>query len=227
MISNALRISTARIVSGFAVVVISIMVLFITPLARAQNSEEHKFNANVGVGVTPLVGDISTRLNTGWHITVGAGYNIAPSFGVDLEYMYTGLGVSQSALNALDVPNGNAHVNSLTIDPIWRFKRGERFGAYVIVGGGYYRRTVEFTAPTTAVVDVFDPWWGYIGPVIVPVNQILGSVTTNAGGVNGGLGTTIDLGHGGIKFYGEIRYHYAATHRSRTQMLPITFGVRW
>jgi opacity protein-like surface antigen len=227
MISNALRILTPRIISGFSLGILSLMVLTITPSAGAQTSEGHKFNFNVGAGVTPLVGDISARLNTGWHVTIGAGYNFVPSFGVDAEYMYTGLGVNQSVLNQLSVPNGDAHVHSVTIDPIFRFKRGERFGAYAIVGGGYYRRTVEFFQPTTAVVDVFDPWWGYIGPVIVPVNQILGSVTSNAGGFNAGLGTTINLGGSGLKFYGEVRYHYANTHRSRTEMLPITFGIRW
>jgi hypothetical protein len=226
-ISNAFHIPPRRIIPRFAIPILAMMVLSIAPLAGAQSSEDHKWNFNVGGGVTPLVGDISSRLNTGWNVTVGGGYKIVPSFGVDVEYMYNSFGVSQSALNALDVPNGDAHVHSITINPIWRFKRGERFGAYAIVGGGFYRRTVEFTQPTTAVVDVFDPWWGYIGPVIVPINQVLGSVTSNAGGVNGGLGTTIALGHGGIKFYGEIRYHYAATHRSHTQMLPITFGIRW
>ena len=227
MVSNSLNISARREIARFAVPVLVFMVLSLASLAGAQTSEEHKWNFNVGAGVTPMVGDISSRLNTGWHVTVGGGYNVAPSFGVSMEYMYNGLGVSRSALDELDVPSGNAHVHSLTVNPIWRFKRGERFGAYAIVGGGYYRRTVQFTQPTTAIVNVFDPWWGYVGPVVVPINQILGSVTSNAGGVNAGLGTTIDLGHGGAKFYGEIRYHYAATHRSRTQMLPITFGIRW
>jgi hypothetical protein len=227
MVSNSLNISARRVIARFAAPVLAFMVLSLASSAGAQTLEEHKWNFNVGAGVTPLVGDVSSRLNTGWHVTVGGGYNIVPSFGLDLEYMYTGLGVSRSALDALDVPSGNAHVHSLTVNPIWRFKRGERFGAYAIVGGGYYRRTVQFTQPTAAIVNVFDPWWGYVGPVVVPINVVLGSVTSNAGGVNAGLGTTIGLGHSGIKFYGEIRYHYAATHRDRTQMIPITFGLRW
>jgi hypothetical protein len=226
MMNGTLHTSKGLVISRFVIPVLLFMVLFITSLASAQ-TEEHRWNFNVGAGVTPLVGDISGRLNTGWNVTVGGGYNFAPTFGVDVEYMYNGLGISNRVLNALDVPNGDAHVHSVTLNPIWRFRTGERVGGYVIVGGGYYRRTVEFTQPTAAVVDIFDPWWGYVGPAIVPVNQVLGSVTSNAGGANAGLGMTIGLGHSGMKFYGEIRYHYAATHRSRTQMLPITFGVRW
>jgi hypothetical protein len=62
--------------------------------------------------------------------------------------------------------------------------------AYVLAGGGYLRRTVEFTQPTLAQTIVFDPWWGYFGPGLVPVQQILGSFTSNSsvfdvgGGVN-------------------------------------------
>jgi opacity protein-like surface antigen len=209
--------------SALAVVVAA---LSVACSLHAQTESEHKWDAHAGAGVSPLVGDISDRLNTGWHFTVGGGYNLAESVGVTLEYMYNGFGVKKSVLNALNVPSGDAHMQSVTINPIWRFKTGGRLGAYVIVGGGYYRRTVEFTQPTLALVDVFDPWWGYVGPVIIPVNRVIGSATSNAGGANAGLGMTIGLG-GGVKFYSEIRYHYAATHRSRTQILPVTFGLRW
>jgi len=217
-------LSTQKNDTRFILPVLALAVISIASSGYAQT--DHKFNFNVGAGVTPLVGDIRHRLNTGWNISVGGGYNFAPTFGITAEYSYFGLGVDPSVLHALSVPDGNAHVHAVTLNPVWRFKNGERFGAYATVGAGYYRRTVEFTQPTTAIVDVFDPWWGYVGPVIIPTNQVLGSVTSNAGGVNGGLGATVGI-KGGVKFYTEIRYHYANTHRSRTQLLPITFGVRW
>src|SRR5258708_37585663 len=100
-ISSAFHIPPGRIIPRFAIPILAIMVLSIAPMACAQISEEHKWNVNVGGGVTPLVGDISRRLNTGWHITVGGGYNIASSFGVDLEYMFNRFRASQSALHAL------------------------------------------------------------------------------------------------------------------------------
>jgi hypothetical protein len=220
-----------RTISKRAVPALVVMAFSISLSLNAQtasDSPEHRWNFNVGGGVTPTVGDISSRLNTGGHFTVGGGYNFTNSLGVALEYMYTGFGVDRSVLRALDVPDGDAHMHSVTLNPIWHFKTVGRFGGYAIGGGGFYRRTVEFTQPTTAIVTVFDPWWGYLGPAIVSANQVLGSVTSNAGGINAGLGITIDLGHGGTKFYGEIRYHYAATHRARnTQILPVTFGIRW
>jgi opacity protein-like surface antigen len=223
MALSTLRISTSKVMIS----ALPIAILLISSPLPAQVGPGQRWSLNVGGGVTPLVGDISSRLNTGWHVTAGGGYNFNPSFGINLEYSYTGLGVSRAVLNSLSVPNGNAHVNAITLNPIWRFATGERFAAYFTAGGGYYRRTVQFTQPTAAVVTVFDPWWGYFGPAIVPVNQVLGSVTSNAGGANAGVGITTPLGRGGLKLYAEIRYHYAATHRDRTQLLPVTFGIRW
>jgi len=198
MAIRKVNILIPRTISKFAVAVLIVMVFSISSSLNAQtpsDSPEHRWNFNVGGGVTPTLGDISSRLNTGGHFTVGGGYNFTSSVGVTLEYMYTGFGVDRSVLRALDVPDGNAHMHSITLNPFWRFKTAGRFGGYVIGGGGFYRRTVEFTQPTTAIVTVFDPWWGYLGPALVPANQVLGSVTSNAGGVNAGLGMTIDLGH--------------------------------
>jgi hypothetical protein len=209
------------------VVTLASTIFWFNSSLNAQSDIDRRWDFSVGVGVTPPIADLRSRLNTGWHIAAGAGYNFNRTFGVRVEYMYNGFGVKQSVLNALSVPNGDAHMNSITLDPVFHFKTMGRFGGYLIGGGGFYRRTVQFTQPTTAIVDVFDPWWGYLGPAIIPVNRVIGSATSNAGGVNAGLGLDIDLGHGGAQFYSELRYHYAATHRSRTQLLPITFGVRW
>jgi hypothetical protein len=43
--------------------------------------------------------------------------------------------------------------------------------------------------PTLAQTLVFDPWWGYFGPALIGVNQILGAVTSYSGtfDVGGGL----------------------------------------
>jgi hypothetical protein len=217
-------VATRRTFRRFIISMLALAVISTVSPANAQY--EHRFNFNVGGSVVPLVGDISSRLNTGWNVTAGGGVNLAPTFGINAEYSYFGLGVDQSVLNSLDVPEGNAHIHAITVNPMWRFVNGERFGAYAIAGVGYYRRTVEFTQPTTALVTVFDPWWGYVGPFAVPAHQVLGSATSNAGGVNAGFGLTLGT-KGGVKFYTEARYHYANTHRSRTQMVPVTFGIRW
>ena len=72
MLSNGSPLYTGRTMWTCSLLVLSIVVLFTAPVG-AQTSEEHRWNFNVGAGVTPLVGDISSRLTTGWHVTVGGG----------------------------------------------------------------------------------------------------------------------------------------------------------
>jgi hypothetical protein len=115
---------------------------------------------------------------------------------------------------------------SLTVGPMWRFPIGGMVDGYVLGGVGWYRRTVEFTQPTVGVIDVIDPWWGYIGPVFVPTNQVLGSVTKDAFGGNAGGGVSVKLGESGAAVFAEVRYHYANTKPTSTAVVPVSFGLR-
>lgn len=83
----------------------------------------------------------------------------------------------------------------LTVDPVLRFINIGPVHTYGIIGAGYYRRTVQFTRPTTAVVTVFNSVVGYFGPAICtcPANQVLGTITKGADGANAGLGASIKV----------------------------------
>jgi hypothetical protein len=89
------------------------------------------------------------------------------------------------------------------------------------------RRTVEFTQPTLAQTIVFDPWWGYFGPGLVSVNQVLGSVSSDAGMYNVGAGVNIPLPRTAIKLYVEGRYMHGFTPDANTRIVPLTVGIRW
>ena len=89
------------------------------------------------------------------------------------------------------------------------------------------RRTVQFTQPTLAQVTIFDPWWGYLGPALVPVNQVLGSVSSSAGAVDVGAGLDIPLPRTTAKLYLEARYMRGFTSREDTAVVPLTVGLRW
>src|SRR5258706_16293045 len=82
------------------------MIACFTGIAAAQE-EEHKWTANVGAGFTPLVGALDQRLDNGWNISFGGGYNFNDHFSLDAQVMYNGLGVSRGVLNELAVPGGN------------------------------------------------------------------------------------------------------------------------
>lgn len=104
----------------------------------------------------------------------------------------------------------------MTLNPIWRFRIGGPVGGYIIGGGGYYQRQERFIIPGQA----FIPFFG-----LVEADQEIHQ-NDDAGGVNIGAGLTCNLGWG-TKFFVEARYHHIFTPGADTQIIPITFGLRW
>jgi opacity protein-like surface antigen len=202
-----------------------LLLLSTSVYSRAQDDTPYTFNA--GAGVSPLVGAISSRLNSGWHITFGGGYNFTPHFTTTIDYTYNGFGVSQKVLNEAGVPSGNAHMQSITVNPKLRLNRHSKFDPYVTGGVGYYRRTVEFTRPALVPVFIYDPFFGVFFDTLVPADEVLGRIIEDGVGGSLGGGFDIKLGDSGLKFFSEARYHYANTGRIVTRMVPVTFGIRW
>jgi hypothetical protein len=195
------------------------------PCANAQD-EFHHFTVNLGGGYTPVVGRLGDTLEGGGNVQVGGGFNFNRYFGVLGTFSFNHLGVARSALNTLEVPDGQARVYSFTVDPKFTvpFTRGS---FYVVAGGGWLRRTVEFTRPTVAETIIFDPWWGYFGPALVPANQILGTITQDTGVWDVGVGFNVPLPRTGLKMYIESRYYDGLTDNTHTMLVPITVGIRW
>lgn len=180
-----------------------------------------------GVGFTSPVRWSEDRLDTGFNFTANGGLNLKPRIGAKLEFGYNQLGLASSVLQAVGVPSGSARVYSLTLNPEIRVNPRGRFDEYLTFGGGYYRRTVEFTEPTVALFTGFDPFYGVFVPVGVPVQQVLGYYSQNKGGLNVGGGVTIRFREDSrAKFFAESKYHYIFTN-GRTTLLPVTFGIRW
>lgn len=194
-------------------------------MALAQE-EGHKWSANVGAGFTPLIGALDKRLDNGWHITFGGGYRVTSHLTLGGQVMYNGLGVSRGVLNEFGVPDGNAHIWAFTAEPKLSLAPGHHFSPYLVGGVGYYRRVVQFTQPTVAAITVFDPFFFGFFPVLVPADQVLGTITRDGIGGNGGFGFEVGMPHG-VKFYTEARFHYASTGAIPTRMIPFTIGVRF
>ena len=204
--------------------IIAVLVFCVT-ICQAQ--DEHKWTVEGGGGVSPLVGDISGRLDTGWHVMFGAGYNFTRHFTVTGDFMYNGFGVSRRVLNEANVPDGNAHMWSLTANPKLRVNPDWKIDPYAVGGIGYYRRVVEFTQPTLVPTLIFDPFFGIFFNTLIPADQVIGTITRDGMGGSIGGGVDIKLGSSGMKLFTEIRYHHANTGSVDTQMVPITVGIRW
>lgn len=189
--------------------------------------EYHHFTFNVGGGFTGIAGSEAGKLDHGGNFQAGAGFNFNEHLGILGTFSFNQLGVTRSALNAAAQPDGNARVYSLTFDPVLRFPVFGGVRGYVLAGGGWLRRTVQFTQPTLAQVTIFDPWWGYFGPALIPVNQVLGSVSSNAGAIDAGAGLDIPLPRTSAKLYVEARYVRGFTSRADTEIVPLTVGFRF
>lgn len=193
---------------------------------RAQNV--NKFTFNVGGGFTEPVRYAEGVLDRGFNVNAGAGVNFLHNFGIIAEFGYNHLGLASAALAAAGVPDGSTRIYSVTANPIVRFNPRGRFDVYFVGGGGLYRRTIEFTEPTTVPVTAFDPFYGVFYPAAVPAQTVLGSFTQNKGGLNIGGGVSVRIvGDSNTKFFAETRYHYLFTTPVRTTILPVTFGLRW
>jgi opacity protein-like surface antigen len=194
--------------------------------AAAQNNNHITFDA--GAGFSEPVRATDGRVNTGFNVNAGVGVNFVPAFGLKAEFGFNRFDLSDRSLNTAGVPGGNARVYSVTLAPIVRFHPHGRFDPYVIGGGGFYRRTVDFTQPTIATGTVFDPFYGFSYPVAYPANTVLASFVQNKMGWNVGAGFEVQVkGDSNAKFFAETRYHRIYTTPVRTEMLPVEFGFRW
>jgi opacity protein-like surface antigen len=209
------------------VMVAGVMSLILCAAAVSAQTETAGWNVEVATGVSPTVGDTSNRLKTGFNFNVGGGYEFNDMLELEGNFNYNGLGVADQVLQSLKVPDGTGRLMSLTAGPKVHFPIGGSVRGYVAGGIGWYRRTVEFLQPTTALIDIIDPWWGYLGTAIVPANQVLGTVSDNAFGGNVGGGVSVPLGGSGADFFVDVRYHIANTRGSKTSLVPVSFGIRF
>lgn len=187
----------------------------------------HHLTFNVGGGYTAATPNISTNLDRGGNLQAGVGLNLTRHLGVQGTFMFNGLGITRTALNTAGQPDGFARVYSFTIDPKITLWSTEDASFYVLGGGGWMRRTVEFTQPALVGTVIFHPWFGYFGPALVPTNQVLGSITEDTGTWDVGTRLNFRFPHMPVNFYLEGRFLEGLTNGRHTNIAPITFRIRW
>ena len=191
--------------------------------ASAQFSH---FTGFVGGGFTNPINPIGSRLDTGWNVAAGVGVNANHHFGLMLDFMFNDMPINQRFLNQVQAPDGSVRVWGFTLDPVVHLTQEGPVDFYVTGGGGIYHRTVEYTQPVIQQGVFFDPWFGFY-PAAFGTNQIIGSFGQYKGGINGGAGMSFKLGNSNIKAFAEARYHHIFTRNVATDLIPVTFGIRW
>ncbi len=228
----------------------------------SHNSDgSNKYGFEAAVGFPLPVGDTHAYYNTSWAFQVGGGRNFSKKFGVNLLFDYDHLGVNANTLNnqatvyntdyaaGITGLDANAHVWSFSLNPTYNLIAGDKYGAYVVVGAGFYHKVTNFTSPQQG--QYYDP---YYGPITYVANVNFDHYTSNAPGFSGGFGLTYKASRfAGERFFVEARYVYidnsqrtgvtAATpytvaqaytgtnffpaNSNRTSYVPIKVGVRF
>lgn len=235
-----------------------------------------KYDFFIGGGFGMPTGDQFNYAKTSWGFGGGGGRMFNAHVGVNLEFNYDEFGMKGSTLtNQENLYNnyiyqycnsgadcsqvsliggldGNNHVWSFTLDPIYNLRKGEGLGAYIVGGGGFYHKVANFTVPAESEYCDY-----YYGCYPIQSNQIIDHYTSNAGGVNIGFGVDYKFSRfSSERLYGEIRYVHmfnqykpgvdAATcttqtciantaslyndfpyNSQRTSYLPVKFGIRF
>jgi len=178
-----------------------------------------KLALEFGGGWDIATGPTRTTQTRGWNYIMGTGYNFNRRLALLGEYSFNRFTIPPiTAPTEQDfVPTGGIHIWSLTADPKFQYHASERMGAYLIAGGGLYRKSIQ------------------------PGGSCAGScayAVAIAGGANFGTGIALKPSeNSNAKFYAEIRYVWIDTKsqenftdtslNGNTAYIPITAGIRW
>lgn len=205
------------------------IVLIVCACSSAQDTP--RFTFNIGGGPTWPTQSVSNLANMSGNFVVGGGANFSKMFGVDAEYMWNDLPPKTGIVALTNASSGSARLQSVTGNLILHAPEKKKFGGYVIGGTGWYHRSWDLTNPAITVGTVCLPsyvWWGIVCTNgLVSTNVTVASGSSNAIGWNIGGGFTYRLGQSHAKFYTELRYHVAYTKGINTDVLPLTFGIRF
>ncbi|HZY61230.1 MAG TPA: hypothetical protein VFE38_01810 [Edaphobacter sp.] len=226
---------------------------------RMHNADgSSKLAIIAGGGFTLPNGDAGKVFTTSYGLQVGGGYNFNKKFGILAEFGYDHFGMQGSVLRAqqayynslgiIDPSTGlpadfsgldaNAHILSVTFNPVYNFYQGDTFGAYVTGGGGYFHKAVNFTLPQASY---YCDYFGFCYPITTNANFDTHSADGGGFDVGGGL-TFKPSRFGAVKFYTEVRYvrsnakltpessnpsPISLLNANADSYVPITFGVRW
>jgi hypothetical protein len=204
-------------------------IVFIYGLLALPSSAQG-FNFNVGAGPGFPLSRTSDFAHTSYNFVVGGGPNLVPHVKLDAEFMFHGLPVHDNIIHQLGFSDVKGRLYSLTGNLIVGSSIGAGKNAYLIGGGGWYRRTIEAKQTVLSVGEICEPWWWWDAQCVngITTSEVtVGSRTSSAGGFNFGGGLTFQLGESSANFYAEVRYHRAFTLNVETSVLPLTFGIRW
>jgi hypothetical protein len=205
--------------------------------AQETGNDDPSVTTSLGIPVSVPLSPISRQLAGAWGVSSGVGYNFDRKNALIGEFMWNSLYPTSQALQpirvALHSPGINGHGNLFALTSEYKFElRGRKFGTYFIGGGGWYFRTASLSkrvpTGTTITCDPAWLWWGYTCTSGLVISDLtIASSNASAFGANGGIGFTIRVGEAPYRVFVESRYHFAPTKNVTTQLIAVTFGIRY
>ncbi len=206
---------------------------------RAGHDWKSRMAFEAGGGFNIPSSDTKPYLNTGGNVTLGAGLHLSHGLTLLAEYQFIVDGLPSAVVAEAGANGGNAHLWSLTLDPVIDLMPKRATSVYVTGGGGFYRKVTNFTSPQPVQYCTYF----YCG--IGYQNAVIGHFSSNQGGWNVGGGVTHRFGgmygEGKMEVFAEARYLEVMTPAvttspnglgitsvaADTKLVPISFGVRF
>lgn len=198
-----------------------------------------KMALEFGGGFTAPTDESSRYIGWGGNVTAGAGLRFSKFGALMVEYQFIGTKLPNYIVAETGASGGNAHIWSLTLDPVINLIPKGNNNVYITGGGGFYRKVTNFTDPQA--VQYCDYYYCGIGYQ----NQVVGHFSSNQGGWNAGAGISHRFGgmynEGRMSVFAEARYTEiytpaysnspnglgVTTIGADTKLIPVTFGVRF
>jgi hypothetical protein len=140
------------------------LVLFLLALPACAQS----FNFNVGAGPGFPLGTTANFVHNSYDFVVGGGPNLRPHVKMNVEFMFHGIPVHQDIIQQVGVSDIKGRLYSLSGNLMLGTSAGGNKGAYLIGGGGWYRRTLEATQTVLQKGTVCVPFWEWWNVQCVP-----------------------------------------------------------
>jgi hypothetical protein len=186
-----------------------------------------------GGGVNAPIGNDTPFITWGGNLTVGAGLRVGSHLSGLIEYQFIDDKLPGGLIADAGAQGGNAHIWSVTLDPVFDLFPKRNNDMYLTGGGGFYRKVTNFTDPEETYFCSYFCYPGY-------ENVTVSHFSSNQGGANFGVGLTHRIGSmdsdsdGRMKIFAEARYLWIDTPPigttnglGRTELIPVTAGLRW
>ena len=199
----------------------------------------HRLTMQFSAGANAPAGD-KTYITWGWQFGVGGGFNISQHLAAMINYGFMSDKVPGRIIAESGTTGGHYHIWSLTLDPVVDLLPKSANDLYVTGGGGFYRKTTNFTVLSPTQFCYYFCYGGYAPSTV-------GKLSSNQGGWEFGGGYQHRFGGmyglSRTRFFAGVSYVDVLSPAERgrtpsgglspvtigadTKVMPISLGIRW